>query len=115
MPTPAEAFEEPLTTPSTDAGSIGGMLEPPVNRHRERAQKEAVTRIVREFIEIKYELSNYVDDGLIELGEQFDKAITKLIEATGTGSLIDESIGPDQPGSSEDASPAVVGDVPPSQ
>src|SRR5271168_4701393 len=85
-------------------GAIGGLLKMLRNEPMEKDQREAVTRIVREFIEIKYELSNYVDDGLIELGEQFDKAITKLIEATGTGSLIDESMRPDHRDAIEETS-----------
>lgn len=52
-------------------------------------QQEAISTTVREFIDIKYELSNYVDDGLIELGERFDKAIADLIKLTNTSGLID--------------------------
>lgn len=52
----------------------------------DKEQQEAISATVREFIDIKYELALYVDDGLIELGERFDKAISNLIKATNTDS-----------------------------
>jgi hypothetical protein len=56
---------------------------------QEKEQQEAVSAAVREFIDIKYELSLYVDEGLIELGHRFDEAITRLIRVTGTAASID--------------------------
>ena len=56
----------------------------------DKEQQEAISKTVRELIEIKYELSNWLDDGLVELAERFDKAIASLIEATRTASLIDQ-------------------------
>jgi hypothetical protein len=55
----------------------------------DQEQQEAISTTVREFIDIKYELSNYVDDGLIELGERFDKALANLIKVTNIAALID--------------------------
>lgn len=56
----------------------------------DKEQQEAISKTVRELIDIKYELSNWLDDGLVELAERFDKAIASLIEATSTASFIDQ-------------------------
>jgi hypothetical protein len=58
-------------------------------RGMDKQQQEAIGRAIGELIDIKYELSNYVDDELIELGMRFDKAIANLIELTHTADLID--------------------------
>jgi hypothetical protein len=50
----------------------------------DQEQKEALIRIIHELTEVKYELSLYVDEGLIDLGERFDKALTKLNDVTNT-------------------------------
>jgi hypothetical protein len=47
-------------------------------------QKEAIGDIIGEFIAIKYELSLYVDDGLLRLGESLENAIDKLNQVLGT-------------------------------
>jgi hypothetical protein len=57
-----------------------------VNKNSE--QQETIGTAVREFIDIKYELSLYVDDGLIELGRRFDKAIEDLIAGTDVAALV---------------------------
>ena len=56
----------------------------PRNRGMDQEQKEALIRIIHELTEVKYELSLYVDEGLIDLGERFDKALTKLNDVTNT-------------------------------
>jgi hypothetical protein len=50
-------------------------------RQMDKEQQELISLTVREFIDIKYELALYVDEGLIELGERFDKAISNLVKA----------------------------------
>jgi len=50
----------------------------------DKEQKEVISEIVGEFIAIKYELSLYVDDGLISLGESLENAIDKLNQVIGT-------------------------------
>jgi hypothetical protein len=52
-------------------------------------EQKAVSTIVSELVDIKFELSRYVDDELIELNERFDKAITQLMEVTKTAVLVD--------------------------
>jgi len=54
----------------------------------DKTTREAISATVREFIDIKYELSLYVDDGLIELGRRFDKAIEDLIAAADIAALV---------------------------
>jgi hypothetical protein len=56
----------------------------------DQEQQEAISASVREFIDIKYELLNWVDDGLVELSERFDMAISNLIKVTNTAALIDQ-------------------------
>jgi hypothetical protein len=55
----------------------------------DKTTREAISATVREFIDIKYEMSLYVDDGLIELGRRFDKAIEDLIAAADIAALVD--------------------------
>ena len=54
----------------------------------EEQQRAAISRSIAELIDIRYQLSNYLDDELIELGLRLDKAITNLIELTHTADLI---------------------------
>ena len=54
------------------------------NVEMDKEQKEVISEIVGEFIAIKYELSLYVDDGLISLGESLENAIDKLNQVIGT-------------------------------
>jgi hypothetical protein len=51
-------------------------------------QQEAIAASVREFIDMKYELSLYLDDGLIEIGRRFDKALEDLIAAADISALV---------------------------
>ncbi len=46
-------------------------------------QKETIGDIIGEFVAIKYELSLYVDDGLLRLGESLENAIDKLNQVLG--------------------------------
>ena len=59
-----------------------GFLENAENM--DKKEKEAFNEIVGEFIAIKYELSLYVDDGLLRLGETMEKAIDKLNRLLGS-------------------------------
>jgi hypothetical protein len=63
--------------PSTEltTESIAGPME--VNKRR--AELDAV---VDEFINLRYELSLWVDDGLMDLGERFEQAIEQLVRIT---------------------------------
>ena len=50
----------------------------------DKEQQEIIGTTVRELTYIRFELSSYMDDGLIELCERFDKAIASLISVTQT-------------------------------
>jgi hypothetical protein len=54
------------------------------NAEMNKEQKQGISQIVDEFVAIKYELSLYVDDGLMDLGESLENAINKLIQVVGT-------------------------------
>jgi hypothetical protein len=50
----------------------------------DKEQTEVMSEIVGQLIAIKYELSLYVDEGLIQLGESLENAINRLNRAIGT-------------------------------
>jgi len=57
------------------------------NVEKQNAEQEAISAAVLEFQDIKYELSLYVDDGLMDLAQRMDKAIEVLAQAANTAGL----------------------------
>ena len=60
----------------------------PKKRGMNKEQREAIAATVCEFTDIKYEISKFVDDELIELGGRLDKAIENLIKSADVAAFV---------------------------
>jgi hypothetical protein len=55
----------------------------------DQQKQEAVNLVVSELTSIKYELSLYVDEDLMDMGARLDKLLEVLISATETTATVD--------------------------